>query len=113
MSEMISLQDALKRLVSAGVPIEYPTLYQWAKRGILIGDAPTSFAVQIGNRWNVDSDKLKEVIDAIRNHTRVRMQPTAPVQKKNTDETRGRKPGTRFGKYRRRGIVDPHGLLIT
>ena len=98
---MITLKDARKVLEENGLPIRYHTLYAWARHGVFVGEKPCKFATQIGNRWMVDEDKLQVILDGVENYERVRAQP-GNSKKKNPAETRGRKPGTKFGAYRKR-----------
>ena len=106
--DKLTLKDALQKLKNEGFPIGYPTLYQWASRGIILGDAPVKIAHQIGSIWYIPTDKFEEVMNGLKTHTSIRIQ--ARVQKTVNRETRGRKPGTKFGNYGRRRVVDADRL---
>ena len=96
---MITLKQAVKLLQESGVPIPYHTLYAWARAGVSVGGKPLQFATQIGNRWMVDEKKLQQIVDGAKKHERIQIQSSG---KKKSTETRGRKPGTRFGSYKKR-----------
>ena len=95
---MITLKQAEKRLQEKGFPIRYPTLYQWAKNGIIIDNqTPWIVASQIGNRWFISEESLEIIYDAISRGRRIQLRTK---EKTSTVETRGRKKGTKFGKYK-------------
>lgn len=97
--KLIPLPEAAELLKLRGIPIEYHTLYQWAKNGIIIESKPLAISTQVGNRWYIYDIVLNYMVEEIRSGKRIRIDN----KKKTASKTaRGRKPGTTFGTYKKK-----------
>ena len=104
--QIIPLSEAAELIKLRGIPIEYHTLYQWAKKGILLDNKPMSISTQIGNRWYIYKTALNLITEEIQNGKRIRIDS----KKKTAAKTaRGRKPGTTFGTYKKKEKRDASG----
>lgn len=91
----LTIKQVHQKLKEANMSLSLPVLYSWAKSDkFQIGEKAVTFAGRIGNRWVIQSETVEAIIHAVNRGERVGFYKES--------ETRGRKPGTKFGSYRRR-----------